>query len=114
MSWTTTVRAAELLFQKSSDKLNISGKFSAVTALKSGSMENKALLEAIPNEVYAFIGLILVSNIALVASGLTAAFKHLLDHNRMKDAIAEMKIEIKDLKKDLDSCWDRIRGITKP
>lgn len=77
-------------------------------------MENNAILQAIPNEVYAFIGLVIVSNIALVASGLTAVFKHLLDHNQMKATVQDLKTELREIKKDVDSCWDRVRGITKP
>lgn len=76
-------------------------------------MKNEILAQ-IPTEVYAFIGFVIVSNIALVASGLTTVVKHLIDHGTLKKDVARLELELQALKKSLDTVWDRMRGISKP
>lgn len=68
------------------------------------------LLAEIPTGVYAFVGALILGNISLISGGLGVVFKHFLDHNRMKDQIAEIKIHQQELKKSLDTLWDRMRN----
>lgn len=76
-------------------------------------MSEKQILSMIPTEVYAFIGFVIVSNVALVASGFTALMRHVIDYNRLKDDVGRLKSEHDGLKKSLDTVWDRVRSIAK-
>lgn len=68
------------------------------------------ILAEIPMSVYAFVGALILGNISLISGGLGIVFRHFLDHNRMKDQIAELKISHDQLKKSLDTLWDRMRN----
>lgn len=68
------------------------------------------LLAEIPTGVYAFVGALILGNISLISGGLGVVFKHFLDHNRMKDQIAEIRVNQQELKKSLDTLWDRMRN----
>lgn len=68
-------------------------------------------LAQLPSGFYAIVGFLIVSNIALFSSALTAFVRHLIDYSHLKRSVAEADLKIENLKKSIDALWDKFRKL---
>lgn len=71
------------------------------------------IVAQVPVEWYPVIGALVVSNIGLVASGITLLVRHLSEFSLMKLQIAKIEAHVSKMETDIDAAHDKMRTLGK-
>ncbi len=78
---------------------------------RSGHVGLDSIQAEIQNNLYAIIGIAIISNLALIASAITGVIKFFVKHSLMQREIGKISTQYSELKKDLDALHAKIRNI---